>query len=143
MSSNLPPPSRHVLTLQHLFFNPHQQNATSNGPHHPIPHNSMHHQKMHSPRTVFNTENGNMHHTSTLTIFPHQYPLLESSITTLPTTIPIRNTHHGQKPHGKASQRAILRHPSRKDSFTYRFLQNATTSPITTTTQEIFTRVTT
>ncbi len=84
--------------------------------------------KTHSPCTVLKTENRNTHHTSTLTIFPHQYPLPELSITTLPTTIPIRNTHHGQKPHGEASQRAILRHPIRKDSSTYRFLHNANTS---------------
>jgi hypothetical protein len=64
--------------------------------------------KKHSPRTVLSTENCNTHHTSTLAIFPHQYLLPESSITSLPTTIPICNTHHGQKPHGKASQRAIL-----------------------------------
>jgi hypothetical protein len=84
--------------------------------------------KTHSPRTVLNTENCNTHHTSTLALFPHQYLLPELSITTLPTTIPIRNTHHGQKPHGEASQRAILRHPSRKDSSIYRFLHNANTS---------------
>jgi hypothetical protein len=96
--------------------------------------------KPHSPRTVFNTENYNLHHTTTLAIFPHQYSLTKSSITKIPTTIPIRNTHHGQKPHGKASQHAILRHPSRKDSSTYRFLHNTTTNQTTITTQELFTR---
>ncbi len=97
--------------------------------------------KPHSPRTVFNTENHNTHRPSTPTIFPHQYPLPELSITTLPTPIPIHNTHHGQKPHGKASQRTTLRHPSRKDSSTYRFLHNATMNQTTTTTvQELSTR---
>jgi hypothetical protein len=95
--------------------------------------------KTHSPCTVFNTENCNTNHTSTLAIFPKQNPLPELSITTLPTTIPISNTHHGQKPHGKASQRAVLRHPSRKDSSTYRFLHNANTRQSTTTTQELYT----
>jgi hypothetical protein len=48
--------------------------------------------KPHTPRTVFNRENHNTHRPSTPTIFPYQYPLPELSITTLPTTIPIRNT---------------------------------------------------
>jgi hypothetical protein len=97
--------------------------------------------KPHSPRTIFNTENHNTHRLSTLTLFPHQHPLPKVSITTLPTIIPICNTHHGQKPHGKASQRTILRHSSRKDSSTNRFLHNATTNQTTTTNaQELSTR---
>ncbi len=66
--------------------------------------------KPHSPCTIFNRENHNTHHPSTPTISPHQYPLPKLSITTLLTTIPIRNTGHGQKPHGEA--RTTLRHPS-------------------------------
>jgi hypothetical protein len=82
--------------------------------------------KPHSPRTAFNRKNHNRHRPSTPTISPHQFLLPELSITTLPTTIPIRNTRHGQKPHGKA--RTTLRHQSREDPSTNRFRHYATTN---------------